>query len=763
MSPRFFLVAIIASLAATTFCQAEPAPAKEDPLKKLLEEKFTPKPNEKPTTFDKRDYHPIGPKQNSPAQPNSGQPGRGGQLTPAHEFSVALGFSAIDTAPRSALFRLAADNRAGSGMLVLAASGEPRQPNSIARSQPTAGSFVVAQQGPPAAQGNRAGAIVNVYLIQLKPTATEQQISYMMRKYNLNLIPGGLPGLHILRVRGPDVVVGPNQNAFTQKILLDLRREPFVQSAAVDTTLSTRSVPRASNTTINSGDASYAWSWSTNKIAAPSPSPLSSAMPAKSLDGNWGLKSIRMPPVWTIVQRYRDANPTLARPKVAVFDTGFSKHEDLTFNSIRNPLDTDQPVAPTTSLSRPCESGHGNHVSGIIGANFGNGLGIDGIVPQAKIDAIVVLTPESLIEDPTLSNTTAESRIMLFGNVLPVIYSYLYDPSAIVGLRVVNLSLGYNIPFEGDPNSIPGLAENIANQAIMFAALARQFEKTVLFVAAAGNDSEGRTTPLDAKWSSPIVWAATELKMAEGPLKNVIIVEASNRFGERAYFSNLSKRASVSAPGIDILSTLLPGEISYSVCQGTSQATPHVAGVAAILFELDPTKKPAEIAEIIMASGTKQSKAPGAQVVQISSRLDAFEAVLRLPNNLTRLADLNRDGKVDIEDMKIFAKHTAMLADNRKNGTPFTEDLNGDGVVDANECNWPLIDLNGSGSASLALTDAKLVQGLYHTDLDVMALAWTDKTKDFKTALKETGLDVTLQAADAPATMAPAVSAQVCQ
>jgi len=44
-----------------------------------------------------------------------------------------------------------------------------------------------------------------------------------------------------------------------------------------------------------------------------------------------------------------------------------------------------------------------------------------------------------------------------------------------------------------------------------------------------------------------------------------------------------------------------------------------------------------------------------------------------------------------------------------------------------------------------------------------MALAWTDKTKDFKTALKETGLDVTLQAADAPATMAPAVSAQVCQ
>ena len=757
MSRRILLLAIIASLAPVAISHAQNGPAKDDPLKKLLEQKFAPKPTDKPTTIDKRDYHPIAPKPNTPQQPNSGQPGRGGQLAPAGDFSIALSDAVINSSASSSLIRLA-DNRADGGFYAIADSNaQPPTLTLRARPQSAPGSFVVAQQPPSA-------AIANVYLVQFKPNANEQQIAEILRKYNLTPIPGSLPGLHILRLRGPQVVVGPNQNAFTQKTLLDLRREPSVQSAAVDTTITTRSVPRAATTTIKSGDVSYIWSWKSSKTISPSVNGLMSSTSAKLMDGNWGLKIIRMPPVWTIVQRYRDANPNLARPKVAVFDTGFSNHEDLTFNSIRNPSDANLPTVATISLSRPCESGHGNHVSGIIGATFGNGMGIDGIVPQAKIDAIVALTPESLIEDPTLTDSTEETRIMLFGNVLPAIYKYLYDSSALVDLRVINLSLGYNIPYSGDPNNIPGLAANIAQQAIMFAFLARQFETSVLFVAAAGNDSDGRTTPLDAKWSSPIVWAATELKLPEGPLKNIIVVDASNRFGERASFSNLSKRAAVSAPGVDILSTLLPGELAYSACQGTSQAAPHVAGVAALLFELDPSKKPGDIADIIIASAIKPTKVPGVQIIPISPRLDALEAVLKLsPANLTRLADLNRDGKVDIEDMKIFAKHIAMLADNRKNGTPFTEDLNSDGMIDANECNWPMIDLNGSGSASLALTDAKLVQGSYRTDLDVLALAWTDKVKDFKTALKETGLDLTLQAADTPAVTGMTVSAQACQ
>jgi subtilisin family serine protease len=754
MQRHFFIFTIVALLGLIEFSHAETSTDKNDPLKKLLEEKFIPPPTERPTTFDKKDYHPIAPpKQNSP------QPGRGGQLAPHSGFSLALNLSAINAKPRSPL-RPFTDNRVDGGFLIMAKSGEFFQPNGRAHSSPAQESFVVAQQGPPAGS---PGAMVNVYLIQLNPNATEQQISAILRKYDLTPI-GGVAGLHILRVRGKEVAIGSAQgqaqNPFTQKILADLRREAIVQAAAVDTTLTTRSVPRPVNTSVNNGGISYRWTWKNDSTPPPGPGDLSSSIPVKSMDGNWGLKTIRMPPVWTIIQRYRAANPNLARPKVAIIDTGFSHHEDLNFNAIRTPNDPTAPPTTATTILRPCEpSGHGNHVAGIIGATHGNGLGVDGIVPQAKMDAVVALTAESLNQDPILANTAADSRISLFGNVLPVLYSYMFDTSATADLRVVNVSLGYNIP---DPASIPGLDKNIANQAIMFAGLARRFEKSVLFVTAAGNDSEGRTTPLDAKWSSPIVWAATEVQTADGPLKNVIVVEASNHFGERAAFSNLSKSGSVSAPGLDILSTLLPDEQNYYVCDGTSQAAPHVSGVAALLFELDPTKKPAEIAEIIRTSAIKPSKAPGIPVAQGAPRLDALEAVLKLsPDNLSRLADLNRDGKVDIDDMKIFAKQITALANNRTTGAPFTEDLNGDGVIDANECNWPFIDLNGSGTSSLSLADAKIVQGKYRTDLDVMALAWTDKTKSFYAALKETSLDVAQQAADK--LQASSVSPQACR
>jgi subtilisin family serine protease len=357
-----------------------------------------------------------------------------------------------------------------------------------------------------------------------------------------------------------------------------------------------------------------------------------------------------------------------------------------------------------------------------------------------------------------------ETRTTYFSEALFAMMSYVEAAAATPGnnLRVVNVSLGYNFGAspvaEGDPEKIDGLTKTIQTQAYWFVDLAKKHESKILFVTAAGNDSTGRAAPYDSKWSSPIVWAATQLPVTRRP-KNVLIVEAFDRSGLRADFSNIGGH--VAGPGIDIMSTLWPGENPYGACPGTSMASPHVAGIAALLFELDPSKKPSEIADIIKSSAIRQSRAPGRQLVPGAPRVDALEAVLKLsPDNLTRLADLNRDGKVDIEDLKIFANQMAMIADNRAKGTRFTTDLNGDGAVDNNECNWPLIDLNGSGSASLALTDAKFVQGQYRTDLDVIALAWTDKSKDFKTALKETGLDVALQTADAPP--GPS-SAQACQ
>jgi hypothetical protein len=153
----------------------------------------------------------------------------------------------------------------------------------------------------------------------------------------------------------------------------------------------------------------------------------------------------------------------------------------------------------------------------------------------------------------------------------------------------------------------------------------------------------------------------------------------------------------------------------------------------------------------------KQASGPGAP------RADALEAVLKLsPANLTRLADLNGDGKVDARDVAIFAKQMSALTNNRTKGTPFTEDLNGDGVIDANECSWPQIDLNGSGTASLSTADARPVQGAARTDVQVMELAWTDKKKSFASALQDAALDAAIKAANDPAAVA-SVPGQGCR
>lgn len=767
MCRQILLVAIIASLASITASRAENAPSNADRLKKLLEEKYTPKQTDKPTTFEKKEFHPIVPNTNTQQPANPGQqPNRGGQLAPPRDSPVALRVTTIDSKRPSPLFHFANDRDEGGFSLVRADSSEIHPPNAPTRalSLPSTKPIVIAQQRPPAGQGN-SGVIANVYLIQFKPTANEQQVANLYARYGLTPIPGGMPKLLIVRVQGRPVVVGSAEapTIFTQRILTDLRRDPIVASAAVDTTVGPRMVPSPANTTSKDGGVSYIWSWKKNTGGPLGVDVLSSSVPNKQADGNWGLKEMRMPPVWSIIKRFRAANPNNPRPKVAIIDTGFSNHEDLSFNLIRNP-NPNSPNAPVPVLAEDaCGRAHGNHVSGIIGATFGNGRGIDGIVPQAKMDAVIALTRERLLQDLALTGNAIETRVMLFGNVMPILYAYLYDSGETSDLRVVNISLGYNFPYEGDPSKVPGLDKNIANQAIMFASLARDFENKVLFITAAGNDSRGRTTPLDAKWSSPAVWAATDTRSADGPLKNILIVEAFNRFRERANFSNVGQRLTIAAPGVEILSAVSPEDDNYGICQGTSQATPHVAGVALLLFELDPSKKPAQIADILRASAYKPAVVPGGPPKPPGGpRLDALEAVLQLSvynknmQTFVYLADLNLDGKVDIEDMKIFAKHLAMLEDNRKNGTPFTEDLNGDGVVDANECNWPLTDFNGSGTATLAWEDVRLVQGKQRTDLDVMELAWTDKTKTFAAALKELGIDV----AHAPQTAAPSKGCQ---
>jgi hypothetical protein len=281
--------------------------------------------------------------------------------------------------------------------------------------------------------------------------------------------------------------------------------------------------------------------------------------------------------------------------------------------------------------------------------------------------------------------------------------------------RVVNVSLAYNWSWVAqltrtNPAENRVIRDQIRQHAKVVQTIVNQVSERILFVVAAGNDSEGLAEPLKAEFATPFAFAALVESANFKPSRNIVVVEAKDQ--------------------------------PYGICSGTSQAAPHVSALAAMLFDLDPSKKAVEVAEIIKKTATPSTDGKSAPQV------DFLEAVLSLADKKTLLylADLNGDGKVDAADLAIFKDHMLAIEAARFDGSPITIDLNGDGRVDGNERCWPLIDLNGSGRASYMSDDKRRIGGVMRSDLDVLELAWTDTQKTFKTALAESELGALIQA-----------------
>ncbi|MDX2168421.1 MAG: S8 family serine peptidase [Deltaproteobacteria bacterium] len=621
----------------------------------------------------------------------------------------------------------------------------------------------------------------NSYVIQLKPDVTSAQIDALLEKYDLEVTKydDELGWLYVSQKSSGTRSAAPERDPATldqllrPRIVRDLRREPGVDAAFVNSGMKPNAMPAPVKTESESNGVMFRWYWRTGA----------------SDDGNWGLKSMRMPPVWSILQRYRKLNTSAAPVRVAVFDTGFANHSDLAYSKVVGNM--------SPPLIATCKYSHGTHVAGIIGASFGNKIGTDGIVPNSAVIAV----PIGQDEPPPVDAASPEDAVQpdaLFANVVQ-------DTAVFLGANlsneqqraVVNFSLGYNwfvtgalkdeMPFENE-----GLREHIESQGTGARRLAHKFRSKVLFVQAAGNDSAWlEQQPLDARWASPFGWAGILGVGNTQPSDNILVVEATGRDGERAVFSNVGGH--VAAPGVDIMSTLASRRESYGLCSGTSQAAPHVAALAAILFELAPEKTPAEIANVIRATASPHLRPPqpapapvqeatapapkapaetsgpapseydvgpppplgastdpapsgaapaagGPQRVD-AKQVDALDAVLSLsPQMIEYLADLTGDGKVDSADLEVFRDNMTEIQEVKAGGPAFKTDLNGDGDIDGDENCWPLIDLNGSGKASYDVKqDGLAVLGKPMSDLDVVATAWTDKDKDFKTAMKDTG------------------------
>jgi len=235
---------------------------------------------------------------------------------------------------------------------------------------------------------------------------------------------------------------------------------------------------------------------------------------------------------------------------VSVIDTGVNaKHIDLK-SAVLSGFNTSSMFGTTRNTADL--DGHGTHVAGIIAAAANNQGGV-GVAPKAKILPIRVSDPQGM-----MSWGGVDRGLRLAADHSPI----------------ANASLGGGQGAAG---------------AVRYAV-----GKGMLLVAAAGND--GEANPL---------WPARYAKApwAKGRIIAVGAVDANNQLSEWSNRAGDTKNFYLVAPGVDINSTYR-GRRSYVYMSGTSMASPHVAGVAALVKSYWPQLKAEEIASILFKTAT---------------------------------------------------------------------------------------------------------------------------------------------------------------
>ncbi len=201
------------------------------------------------------------------------------------------------------------------------------------------------------------------------------------------------------------------------------------------------------------------------------------------------------------------------------------------------------------------DHGHGTHVAGIAAAVSNNGQGIAGVSWGAKIMPLKMLDSGG------------------GGDLFDLVDAIYYAVDN--GAQVINMSLG------GSNSKWPCYWPNIET-AFNYAV-----SQDVLLVAAAGNDGQNGV-------NCPAAY------------DQVVAVGSTTSSDSRAAFSNYGARLDVVAPGHSIYSTL-PG--NYGLDSGTSMATPHVAGLAALVWSLAPSLSSSQVRDIIQ--NTADDLGPG--------------------------------------------------------------------------------------------------------------------------------------------------------
>lgn len=308
----------------------------------------------------------------------------------------------------------------------------------------------------------------------------------------------------------------------------------------------------------------------------------------------WGMSMIDAPEAWSL-------STGSSSVVVAVIDTGVDyTHVDLAANMWTNPgeiagngidddgngfVDDVYGYDFVNNDGNPMDdNAHGTHVSGTIAAMANNGLGVAGVNWSSSIMALKFL-------DSNGSGYLSDA-------VRAVNYATMMRTQYDVNVKVMNNSWGGG-----------------GYSSSMYNAIQASNNADILFVAAAGNSS----TNNDLSPQYPANYSNS----------NVISVAAVSQSGQLASFSSYgATTVDLAAPGVSIYSTI-PGN-RYAAYSGTSMATPHVAGVAALAFTYAPDATATQVRDAILA---------GAEYSSALAGKTATSGILNALNTLELLSD----------------------------------------------------------------------------------------------------------------------------
>ncbi len=267
----------------------------------------------------------------------------------------------------------------------------------------------------------------------------------------------------------------------------------------------------------------------------------------------WHFPQIKLPYAWDMATGSEEI-------KVAVIDTGIDlTHPDLEDNILKDESGAVVGWDYVNNDDDPSDDlGHGTHIAGLIAAVTNNDLGVAGVTWRCKLIPYKVLDDKGVGEGAHVAEAIAEA----------------VSEEA----RIINLSLGDVEPDE-----------------VIKQELEKAYSKGVLIVAAAGNSGLDQVH-YPAAYPSAIAVGATDAR------------------GKRTYYSSYGNSLELMAPGGDVsrddngdkfgdgitsTTPLETGSYYNATYQGTSMSSPHVAGVAALLFSLDPSLTNEEVRAIL--------------------------------------------------------------------------------------------------------------------------------------------------------------------